>query len=72
MTWTTSYLILFSSSTQLLRQEPKQVEDRVNLKELLKVASGGVIFTTIQKFQPESGNVYETLSERKKYSSDRR
>ena len=28
------------------------------------MASGGVIFTTIQKFSPEEGNVYETLSER--------
>ncbi|MCB1005070.1 MAG: DEAD/DEAH box helicase family protein, partial [Acidimicrobiales bacterium] len=35
-----------------------------HLKSLLKVASGGVVFTTIQKFQPEEGNVYETLSER--------
>ena len=55
----------FAASGQLLRQEPKQVEDRQQLKELLKVASGGVIFTTIQKFQPEEGNVYETLSERR-------
>lgn len=55
----------FAASSQLLRQEPKQVEDRQKLKELLKVASGGVIFTTIQKFQPEEGNVYETLSERR-------
>ena len=55
----------FASSTQLLRQEPVQVEDRDNLKELLKVASGGVIFSTIQKFQPQDGNVFETLSERK-------
>lgn len=55
----------FASSSQLLRQEPKQVEDRQQLKELLKVASGGVIFTTIQKFQPEEGNIYETLSERR-------
>ncbi len=54
----------FASSVQLLRQEPKQVESREDLKEKLKVASGGVIFSTIQKFQPESGNVYETLSER--------
>jgi type I restriction enzyme, R subunit len=54
----------FAASTQLLRQEPKQVENREHLKELLKVASGGVIFTTIQKFQPEEGNVYETLSQR--------
>ena len=54
----------FAASTQLLRQEPKQVEDRKNLKELLKVASGGVIFSTIQKFQPNEGNVFDTLSER--------
>ena len=54
----------FAASTQLLRQEPRQVEDRQHLKELLKVASGGVIFSTIQKFKPEEGNVYETLSER--------
>ena len=54
----------FAASTQLLRQEPKQVENREDLKEKLKVASGGVIFSTIQKFQPEEGNVYETLSER--------
>lgn len=54
----------FASSTQLLRQEPKQAESREDLKEKLKVASGGVIFTTIQKFQPENGNVHETLSER--------
>ncbi|MDP8201826.1 MAG: type I restriction endonuclease subunit R [Candidatus Tenebribacter burtonii] len=54
----------FASSTQLLRQEPKQVENRQHLKELLKVASGGVIFSTIQKFQPDEGNIYETLSER--------
>ena len=54
----------FAASTQLLRQEPKQVEDRGNLKELLKVGSGGVIFSTIQKFQPAEGNIYETLSER--------
>lgn len=55
----------FASASQLLRQEPKQVEDRQQLKALLKVASGGVIFSTVQKFQPESGNVYETLSDRK-------
>src|SRR5690606_12932416 len=54
----------FASSTQLLRQEPKQIENRNDLKEKLKVASGGVIFTMIQKFSPEEGNVYETLSER--------
>jgi type I restriction enzyme R subunit len=54
----------FASSKQLLRQDPVQAEDRVALKDLLKVASGGVVFTTIQKFQPEEGNVYEMLSDR--------
>ena len=55
----------FASSKQLLRQEPVQAEDREHLKELLKVASGGVVFSTIQKFQPDEGNVYEELSLRK-------
>ncbi len=55
----------FASCKQLLRQEPKQVENRQQLKELLRVGSGGVIFTTIQKFQPEEGNVYDELSNRR-------
>lgn len=55
----------FASSTQLLRQEPVQAKSREHLKSLLKVASGGVVFSTIQKFQPEEGNVYEELSDRK-------
>jgi type I restriction enzyme R subunit len=55
----------FAACKQLLRQEPRQVENRQQLKELLRVASGGVIFTTIQKFQPEAGNVYEELSDRR-------
>jgi type I restriction enzyme R subunit len=55
----------FAASKQLLRQEPVQAEDRNHLKELLKVGSGGVVFTTIQKFQPEEGNIYELLSKRK-------
>lgn len=54
----------FAASKQLLRQEPVQANDRNQLKDLLRVASGGVIFTTIQKFQPETGNVYELLSDR--------
>ncbi len=54
----------FAGSTQLLRQEPRQAENRQHLKELLKVASGGIIFTTIHKFQPEEGNIYEELSDR--------
>lgn len=55
----------FSSATQLLRQTPKQANNREELKEYLRVASGGVVFTTIQKFQPDDGsNIYELLSDR--------
>ena len=54
----------FSGAKQLLRQTPIQAENRDMIGELLKVESGGVIFTTIQKFQPESGNVYDTLTKR--------
>ncbi|OAV67402.1 Type I restriction enzyme R protein [Bacteroidales bacterium Barb6XT] len=54
----------FAASKQLLRQEPVQAKDRGDLIKLLKTASGGVVFTTIQKFQPEEGNVYERLSDR--------
>ncbi len=55
----------FASSTQLLRQEPVQAADRKDLKELLNVASGGIVFTTIQKFMPEEGKEsYDRLSNR--------
>jgi len=55
----------FAASKQLLRQEPVQADSREHLKELLNVASGGVVFTTIQKFRPEDGNVYPKLSDRR-------
>ncbi len=55
----------FSASTQLLRQEPVQACNREHLKYLLRVVSGGVVFSTIQKFQPEQGNVYDALSDRR-------
>jgi type I restriction enzyme R subunit len=55
----------FAGCGNLLRQEPVQIENRDDLKQKLKVASGGVIFTTIQKFQPEEGNVYDELSDRR-------
>lgn len=42
----------FCNCQQLLRQEPQQAEDRKHLRTLLNVASGGIIFTTIQKFMP--------------------
>lgn len=56
----------FAASTQLLRQTPIQAESREHLKELLKVASGGIVFTTIQKFLPEDNkSQYDQLSDRK-------
>ncbi|MGQ4002905.1 type I restriction endonuclease subunit R [Francisellaceae bacterium CB299] len=54
----------FANSKSLLRQTPKQAKNREEIKQLLQVQSGGIIFTTIQKFQPEDGNVYDTLSSR--------
>lgn len=42
----------FTNCQQLLRQEPQQAEDRKHLRTLLSVASGGIVFTTIQKFMP--------------------
>jgi type I restriction enzyme R subunit len=56
----------FAGCKQLLRQDPIQAESRESLKELLKTAGGGIVFTTIQKFFPENGApVYDLLSDRK-------
>lgn len=55
----------FNNCQQLLRQTPVQASSREHLKKLLSVASGGIIFTTIQKFFPEeTGSVFPTLTER--------
>jgi len=42
----------FARCHELLRQQPVQAESRAHLRELLKTASGGVVFTTVQKFFP--------------------
>ena len=43
-----------------------QAGDRKHLRELLQVASGGVVFTTIQKFFPEEkGDTFPMLSDRR-------
>jgi len=56
----------FSRCHELLRQKPVQAEDRPGLAKLLAVASGGIVFTTIQKFFPEKkGDKYPALSRRK-------
>ncbi len=55
----------FSRCKSILRQAPSQADSRDDLKEKLKVASGGVVFTTIQKFMPKvKGGEYEMLSDR--------
>ena len=43
----------FASCQDLLRQAPEQAESREDLRDRLQRSSGGVIFTTIQKFLPE-------------------
>lgn len=45
----------FSMSKDLLRQTPQQADSRSHLKQLLSVESGGIVFTTMQKFAPEEG-----------------
>ncbi len=56
----------FCQCQGLIRQTPRQAGDRKHLRELLRVASGGVIFTTIQKFMPdERGMDFPLLSERR-------
>lgn len=56
----------FSKCHELLRQKPVQAVDRADLKDKLNVASGGVVFTTIQKFAPEKpGGEYEAISPRR-------
>jgi type I restriction enzyme R subunit len=56
----------FSGCHELLRQHPVQAESRDHLQQLLQVSSGGVVFTTIQKFLPENkGAQYPLLSDRR-------
>jgi len=56
----------FARSNELIRHKPSHAKDRDDLKKLLKRASGGVIFTTIQKFLPEKkGKKYPLLSDRR-------
>ena len=57
---------VFARCQALLRQTPVQARDRAELRRLLEVASGGVVFTTVQKFFPEEkGDSYALLSERR-------
>ena len=56
----------FSRCHELLRQPPVQAVSRADLRDKLRVESGGVVFTTIQKFFPEEkGDRHPLLSERR-------
>ena len=55
----------FQRCADILGQTPVQAANRETLRELLAVASGGVVFTTIQKFLPEKGQTMPGLSERR-------
>lgn len=56
----------FSMCKDLLRQTPQQAEDRDQLRTLLDRPSGGVIFTTLQKFAPDEGKTdYPALTARR-------
>jgi type I restriction enzyme R subunit len=55
----------FAMCKDLIRQTPVQAEDREHLRSLLNRASGGVIFTTLQKFAPQPGETaFPTLTDR--------
>ena len=56
----------FSLCADLLHQPPAQAESRADLRAKLAVESGGVVFTTIQKFFPEEkGDRHPRLSDRR-------
>ena len=56
----------FSRCWELLRQPPVQADSRTDLRAKLAVDSGGVVFTTIQKFFPEEkGDTHPALSQRR-------
>jgi type I restriction enzyme R subunit len=55
----------FARCKEIVRQNPVQATDRAHLRKLLSVASGGVVFSTIQKFFPEEkGDTHPCLTER--------
>ena len=55
----------FSRCHETLRQPPMQAESREHLRQLLSVSSGGIVFTTIQKFAPDAGDQQEELTDRR-------
>jgi type I restriction enzyme R subunit len=57
---------VFSRCSDILRQAPAQADSRDDLRSLLSVASGGIVFSTIQKFFPDQpGAEHPLLSDRR-------
>ena len=55
----------FAGCQQLLRQDPQQADNRDRVRQLLNTNSGGIIFTTVQKFSPADGEtLYPKISDR--------
>jgi len=55
----------FAGCRQLLRQAPQQAGDRDAVRDLLNVNSGGIVFTTVQKFSPQDNEtIYPKISDR--------
>ncbi|HUZ97680.1 MAG TPA: type I restriction endonuclease subunit R [Edaphobacter sp.] len=54
----------FSRCHELLRQDPVQAVSREDLRARLQVSTGGVVFTTIQKFMPAEDDRDPALSGR--------
>ncbi|HEY1976384.1 MAG TPA: type I restriction endonuclease subunit R [Candidatus Baltobacteraceae bacterium] len=56
----------FMRCTEFLRQAPEQAEGREDLRRALTVASGHIVFTTIQKFFPEGdGSRHPAVTDRR-------
>ena len=56
----------FSMCRELIRHTPRQADSREDLQKALTRPSGGVVFTTIQKFAPERGEIdYPVLTDRR-------
>ena len=58
----------FAAGSQLLRQDPQQADSVSDIRDLLQRASGGVLFSTIQKFQKDRDNplgAHPVLSDRR-------
>lgn len=51
---------------RILPESPKQASSRAHMRELLDRVSGGIVFTTLQKFAPdEKGDVHPVLTDRR-------